>query len=167
MPTIYPLLGDSYEITEEEDARMRKTHKAEFDRSRQRRDQEAAEAKQAADYEAGLDAIDKMMAPHLGKELKQENSKTRVRAQHKEDFKEFQKTCQKWGFPALPAPPQAVAVFLAEESEHGAAHVLRLRNSISTIHRATNFADADPCDDILIKAMVRLIRNEEKGNTNG
>jgi hypothetical protein len=109
-----------------------------------------------------LDAIDAALSPHLRKELERENAETRVTAKAKSDFKAFQKCCERWGFPALPAPPQAVAVFLAEESERGASHVIRLRNSISTIHRATNFAD--PCDDILIKAMVRLIRNEEKGN---
>jgi hypothetical protein len=160
MPTIYPLLGDPYEITADEDARMRETYKVEFEGSRKRKEKETADAKHAADYRAGLDAIDKNLSAHLGRELKLENAKTRVRAQHKQDFKSFQACCDKWGLPDLPAPPQAVAVFLSEKSERGAAHVLRLRNSISTIHRATNFAD--PCDDILVKALVRLIRNEEK-----
>ena len=151
MPTIYPLLGDPYEITADEDARMRETYKVEFEGSRKRKEKETADAKHAADYRAGLDAIDKNLSAHLGRELKLENAKT---------FKSFQACCDKWGLPDLPAPPQAVAVFLSEKSERGAAHVLRLRNSISTIHRATNFAD--PCDDILVKALVRLIRNEEK-----
>src|SRR6516162_1058550 len=160
MPTIYPLLGDPYEITADEDARMRETYKVTFEDSRKRKEKETADAKHAADYRVGLDAIDKNLSAHLGRELKLENAKTRVRAQHKQDFKSFQACCDKWGLPDLPAPPQAVAVFLSEKSERGAAHVLRLRNSISTIHRATNFAD--PCDDILVKALVRLIRNEEK-----
>ena len=160
MPTIYPLLGDPYEITADEDARMRETYKVEFEGSRKRKEKETADAKHAADYRAGLDAIDKNLSAHLGRELKLENAKTRVRAQHKQDFKSFQACCDKWGLPDLPAPPQAVAVFLSEKSERGAAHVLRLRNSISTIHRATNFAD--PCDDILVKALVRLFRIEEK-----
>src|SRR5215467_5371280 len=131
MPTIYPLIiNNPYEITEEESARIRDTYKAEFEESRGRREKAAAEAKQAADYQAGLDAIDKALSPHLHKELKRENALTRPGAADKEAFKAFQVYCQRWGFPALPAPPQAVAMLLVEESEHGAAHALRLARSI-------------------------------------
>src|SRR5262249_32159611 len=155
---------------------------AEYARLQERRRKQEKEERRVSDvWEAGLreyqrrqeetarqpdlDAIDKALQPYLRKELGLEDAKTRPRARHKQDFKKFQACCAKWGLPDLPAPPQAVAVFLSTESEQGAAHVLRLRNSISTIHRATNFAD--PCDDILVKALVRLIRNEEKGKKNG
>jgi hypothetical protein len=161
MPTIYPLLGEPYEITEKEDAALRKRYKAEFELIRKRREKEAPEAKRAAEYQAGLDEIDKNLSAYLGKELKLENAKTRATQKAKDDFRAFQACCERWNLPALPAPPQAVAVFLSEESGRGAAHVMRLRSSISTIHRATNFAD--PCDDVLIKALVRCIQNEQKG----
>ena len=137
------------------------SEKVEVRIKRELKDASAAEAKQAADYQAGLDAIDKALSPHLHKELKRENALTRPGAADKEAFKAFQVYCQRWGFPALPAPPQAVAMLLVEESEHGAAHALRLARSISTIHRATNVADA--CDDLLVRALVRCICNEEKG----
>lgn len=159
MPTIYPLLGDPYEITADEDARMRETYKVAFEDSRKRREQETADARQAADYRAGLDAIDKNLSAHLGRELKLENAKTRVRAQHKQDFKAFQACCAKWGLPDLPAPPQAVAVFLSEESERGAAHVSRLARSISVVHTACNFAD--PTTDVLVRALLRLVRTDK------
>src|SRR5215813_10438890 len=141
MPTIYPLLGEPYEISEDEAATIRETYKAEFEDGRKRREKETADAKQAADYQVGLDAIDKNLSGHLGKELKLENAKTRVRAQHKQDFKLFQACCSKWGLADLPAPPQAVAVFLSEQSEHGATHVARLARSISIVHSACNFSD--------------------------
>ena len=94
-------------------------------------------------------------APHLKNELARENADTRVRAQHKKDFARFQEFCAKWRFPALPASPQAVALFLAGAE---AAQISRFANSISVIHRALNFSD--PCEDLLVRAMVRLARNE-------
>jgi len=162
MPTIYPLLGEPYEISEDENATIRETYKAEFEDSRKRREQRAPEAKGAADYQAALDGIDKALSPPLTKELAAENRQTRVTAKAKTDFKMFQACCSKWGLPDLPAPPQAVAVFLSEESEHGAAHVSRLARSISIVHTACNFSD--PTTDILVRAILRLVRSEKKSS---
>src|SRR5262249_35479900 len=67
-----------------------------------------------------LDAIDKLLAPHLKNELAEENAAARISSKQKQDFAAFQKCCARWELPSLPAPPQAVAVFLAEEIEHGA-----------------------------------------------
>jgi len=159
MPTIYPLIGEPYEISADEDAQMRETYKAEFEGSRKRRDRELAEAKQAAAYQADLDAIDKMMAEHLSRELRLENAKTRVRAADKETFRAFQLYCERWGFPALPTPPQAVAVFRVEQSEKGAAHLARLARGISVIHLACNFSD--PTTDILVRSLLRRARTEK------
>jgi hypothetical protein len=117
--------------------------------------------KPSAELQRVYDAIDATFAPHLKNELAQENARTRVRAGHKEDFARFQECCRKWQFPALPASPQAVVLFLAEVE---ATQILRLANSISVIHRALNFSD--PCDDVLVRALVRLARNETKSNSN-
>jgi len=109
-----------------------------------------------------LDAIDHALSPHLRKELEKVNAETRVTARAKTDFKMFQACCAKWGLPDLPAPPQAVAVFLSERSEDGAAVVSRLARSISIVHTACNFSD--PTTDILPRAILRLVRSEKKSS---
>jgi hypothetical protein len=129
----------------------------------------AEEAARAA--ELGLDVIDAALAPILKDELAAENLASRVSASHKADFARFQAYCKRWELPHLPAPPQAVAVFLADESEHGAKHLARLARSISVVSRAVGFAD--PTEDVLVRAVLRLARADkannsphpEKGNT--
>jgi hypothetical protein len=111
--------------------------------------------KPSAELQRVYDAIDANCAPHLKNELAKENASTRVRAQHKKDFARFQEVCAKWQFPALPASPQAVAVFLAEVE---AAQISRFANSISVIHRSLNFSD--PVGDVLVQAILRLARTE-------
>jgi hypothetical protein len=106
-----------------------------------------------------LDAIDAGLAPYLKKELAEENAAARISSKVKRDFARFQKCCAQWELPHLPAPPQAVAVFLVRETEHGAAHVARLCRSISTVHRAVGFAD--PTLDVLVRAVVRLMRTNK------
>jgi hypothetical protein len=61
--------------------------------------------------------------------------------------------------PHLPAPPQAVAAYLSKHLDRGSAHVARLARSISTVHRAVGVTD--PCDDILVKAVLRLSRETD------
>ena len=130
---------------------------------RQLRLQEKRAAEIAAwelDQQLLRDQIDSAIFPHLKAELEAENATARVSAADKQRFKDFQACCERWGFPALPAPAQAVAVFLAEKSEQDAAH--RLARSISVVHRALNFSD--PTEDVLIRAMIRQARTEEKAN---
>src|SRR5262245_899323 len=79
-----------------------------------------------------LDSIDAMLAPYLKKELAEENKLKRITPTQKRDFSAFQKCCVRWELRHLPAPPQAVAVHLAEQSEHGAAHAARHARAIST-----------------------------------
>jgi hypothetical protein len=143
--------------------------KREDDRRREaERKREAEEASAAADMQRTLDRIDAALAPHLKDELAAVNKSGRVTENQKKDFANFKEYIEtKWRLPALPASPQAVAVFLAEESEHGATHVSRLANSISTVHRALNFSDS--CEDVLVRAILRQVRSEnkatpEKGN---
>jgi hypothetical protein len=129
------------------------------------RNQKAEEAARAA--ELGLDVIDAALAPILKEELAAENLASRVTASHKADFVQFQACCKRQGLPHLPAPPQAVALFLAEEIGCGAKLLTRLARSISIVHTALNFPD--PCADVLVRAVLRLARNDkghqpEKGN---
>ena len=138
------------------------------------REQEAASSKveklicdeALADEQRKLcDAIDKNLGLGLKAELALENAETRVTATHQKHFRKFKECAARWGLPHLPAPPQAAAIFLAEESERGATatHVSRLAKSISQVHTALGFAD--PCDDVLVRAFLRCVR-EDKANSN-
>ena len=131
----------------------------------ERRMQEAQAAELAAwelDQQQLRDQIDAAIFPHLKAELEAENATQRVSATDKQRYKQFQSCCETWNFPALPAPAQAVAVWLAEESVHGATHISRLARSISVVHRALNFSD--PTEDVLIRALLRQARNETNQN---
>ena len=125
------------------------------ERDEQRRQQEAEEAQREADLQRLYDAIDANLSPHLKAELAAENETARVTPKQKADFADFRATCTKWGMPYLPATPQAVALFLAEGD---ADTVLRRCKSISVIHRAVG--ESDPCEDVLVRAIVRQARNE-------
>ena len=131
-------------------------------------EQEEQQRKEAADEEAReaalqrlYDTIDANLSPHLKAELAAENETARVTPKQKADFAAFRATCTKWGMPYLPAMPQAVAIFLAEGD---ADTVLRRCKSISVIHRAVG--ESDPCEDVLVRAIVRQARNETKVNSN-
>src|SRR6516225_5240738 len=126
----------------------------------QRREAAAEEAREAA-LQRLYDAIDANLSPHLKAELAAENETARVTPKQKADFANFRATCTKWGMPYLPARPQAVAIFLAEGD---ADTVLRRCKSISVIHRAVG--ESDPCEDVLVRAIVRQARNEAKVNSN-
>src|SRR5262245_11887633 len=49
-----------------------------------------------------LDAIDKMLAPHLKNELAVENAATRISPKAKQDFARFQKCAARWELPPCP-----------------------------------------------------------------
>jgi hypothetical protein len=121
---------------------------------------ETAKAARDAEIQPTLDLVDANLSPHLKDELAAENLASRVSASQRLDFSRFQACCKCWELPHLPAPPQAVAVFLAEEIEHGAKHLARLARSISIVHRALNFTD--PTEDVLVRAILRLVRTEKK-----
>lgn len=166
----YNLMGDESEAeyTEAQHAQLLE----------RRRSQEEEERRVSDVWEAGLrehqrkqeesareplcDQIDKSFQPYLKGELAAENASRRISPSMKREFARFQKYCERWDLPSLPAPPQALAVALAEESEHGAARVLRLCRAVSGIHCAVGFPD--PAADVLIKAMLRLIRSEKQPN---
>jgi hypothetical protein len=137
----------------------------EIDRKRaEQRRQEQAAAEHERALQAELDGIDAYMLPHLKDELAAEAATMRPSPQAREDFEDFRDYCASNGFPALPARAQAVAEFLVSVG----ADAERVRNSITQIHNAVGFPD--PCADILVRALMRLLRTEnatpqsEKGN---
>src|SRR5262245_2319258 len=137
----------------------------EYEEEKRRLDLECEQAAELVAWEADQqklrDQIDAAISVHLKDELEAVNKTARVSDKDKELFKKFQATCERWGFQALPACPQAVAVHLAEEGVHGAAHMQKVARSISLIHAATQMG-VDACSDVLIKAMLLQARNEER-----
>jgi len=111
------------------------------------------------------DGIDKTLGLGLKRELAIENAERRVTATHQKHFRRFKDCAARWGLPHLPAPPQMVATFLAEENEGGASerHLSRLAKSISVIHRALGFCD--PLDDVLPRALLRCLREDTSTTT--
>jgi hypothetical protein len=144
---------DPNEIKREEEAEARRV------------ELETAAAMRAAEIQAACDEIDTALAPYLRLELNAENTKARVSRAAKKDFEKFKQCCARWGLPHLPAPPQAVAVFLTDK-ETNQAHVSRLAKHISLIHRAVGFPD--PLDDVLPRAILKQVAQEKtrlhKGN---
>jgi hypothetical protein len=140
-----------------ESEKFRKWWNEGSEREEQQRKEAAAEEAREADLQRLYDAIDANLSPHLKAELAAENETARVTPKQKADFADFRATCTKWGMPYLPAMPQAVAIFLAEGD---ADTVLRRCKSLSVIHRAVG--ESDPCEDVLVRAIVRQARNETK-----
>jgi hypothetical protein len=137
-----------------------RAHKAKTDREGAKQQAEQRELERAAEeFEARCDKIEAVFALYLKDQLAAENSVARITDRQKADFARFQEYCRHWGWPDLPSVPAAVATFLARESDHHAAvHISRLRNSISTIHRAVQMPD--PCEDILVRAFMRLAQTK-------
>src|SRR5262249_21669124 len=137
----------------------------EFEEEQRQLDAELKREAEAAAWEADQqklrDQIDAACAPHLKAELEIINKMARVSDKDKELFQKFRATCELWGFQALPACPQAVAVHLVHID--GAAAMARAARSITRIHMVTQMG-IDPCDDCLIKAMLLQAKNEEKAN---
>jgi hypothetical protein len=141
--------------TPEEDAAATKFIFDVLDRQIEERRKREAEAELQPEY----DYIDAYLLPYLKDELAAEVATARPTPQAIKDFHAFRDFCKRNGFPALPARPQPVAEFLASLESNAS----RFRNSISTIHRAVAFDD--PCDDILVRALMRLLRSEKSNNS--
>jgi hypothetical protein len=125
--------------------------------------EEAAAAQHEAEIESICDEIDAYMMPLFKAELELENSKARVSAATKKVFEKFKACCAGWGLPALPAPPQAVAVFLMDKTTKP-TDIEKLAKQISLVHRAVGHQD--PCEDILIRALLRQAREGRKNSKN-
>jgi hypothetical protein len=131
-------------------------------RAAEERKKEAEAVEREAEQAETASGIENALTPYLKNELQQEIAARKLSAEtlrkFRKDFQAFKECCERWDLPHLPAPPQAVAVFLSEESRHGVKHVERLKASISAIHKAADFSD--PTTDILIRAILRLCRND-------
>jgi hypothetical protein len=98
--------------------------------------------------------------PKLAEHVKADFAQLKERAEKaatQEDFAKFRECAESFGLPSLPAPPQAVALFLADG--RNASRIAKLAKSISIVHKAVGFSD--PCDDILVRALLRMAREEE------
>jgi len=147
--------------TPEQRAQADREHEEEKRQHDEEVKREAEVAAWEADQQKLRDSIDAACFPWLKDELEAVNKVSRVSDKDKELFKKFQATCERWGFQALPACPQAVAVHLVQID--GAAAMARAARSITRIHMATQMG-IDPCDDCLIKGVLLQARNEEKSS---
>src|SRR5215472_992987 len=139
---------------------------AEVERRRKCEEAEAQRAaERTAEIETTCDSVDKTFSWVLRNEMTAENKVARISRAAQRDFAAFSKCCAEWQLPHLPAPPQAVVLFLAEacQKKHSAKHITRLRNSIDLVHRATQMPS--PCGDVLVRALLRAI-NEDKEERN-
>jgi len=100
--------------TPEEQAEVER--QLEIDRKREEAEAQRA-AERTAEIENTCDSVDKTFSWVLRNELTTENKVARISRAAQQDFTAFQKCCAEWGLPALPAPPQAVVLFLAQEPE--------------------------------------------------
>jgi hypothetical protein len=125
--------------------------------------QEKEQQQRAEEYERDLraryDSIESDFVPILQAEISAENQTTRVTARNRKDFAKFKQWCEEAGYPYLPADPAVVLEFLGGQVEYGTQYVARLCNAIATLHLATGFDN--PCDDVLIRSLLRLLRSEK------
>jgi hypothetical protein len=140
-------------------------HELAFEQRRKQEALEDAKANRAAAWQAEIKerchAIESILIPHLSKEIKADFAQLKERAERpttQEDFAKFRECAESFGLPSLPAPPQAVALFLAD-GRNATSRIAKLAKSISTVHKAVGFSD--PCDDILVRALLRQAREEE------
>lgn|SRR5262245_15372000 len=182
MPTVFPLLGPPYEISDAQEAELQKLHsparQARLDEERRNSELTEAllsEAMQArfkkieddarnGELQPALDQIDAVYGRALKKELAAENATARVTELQRRNFAEFKKSAEKWELPYLPAAPQMVTLFLSENCDRGIRHVTRLARSISAVHLACNFSD--PTKDPLVRGLLRSLRTD-KSNQKG
>ena len=136
--------------------------KLEAEQKEERRKQEATAKREQAQAQTCAE-IEDYVSRNVTAELAAENADT-IRW-FKAEFDLFRQCCDRWDLPCLPAPPQAVAVFLIERSEQGTAHLEHLCRAIAAAHRAKDLPN--PCDDLLVKAVMRLCRKEEMPSPDG
>jgi hypothetical protein len=128
-------------------------------RAEEDRKKEAAAAELLAQEEALLNQLEDSLTASLRDELAEEIADRKLSAktlvQYRESFLKFKEYCRRYTPPLshLPAPPQIVAAFLADEIYLGKAHVRRLAKIIATAHRSADLPN--PCEDLLIQAVIR------------
>jgi hypothetical protein len=119
------------------------------------REWEAAVERAQARVRQTCDQLAALWAPGLETELRHEAA-TIQSAQIDKDWNSFVEFCKKYRLPSLPAPAGAVVAYLGQSK---AKDVARLYRSIRSVHD-THFGH--PCDDVLVRAVVRASRTEKK-----
>jgi hypothetical protein len=114
---------------------------------------EKLEAAQRAAERIGKtrDEISRLWSAGLENEMRQEAAILQS-PQIDKDWQSFKDHCAKWNFPSLPAPPEAITAFLGQSRRQDVA---RLYRAIRTVHNAYY---QHPCDDVLVRAVVREAR---------
>src|SRR5262252_3905244 len=74
-------------------------------------------------------------------------------------FAAFRDSCLELGLPHLPAPPQAVAMFIAGKADCSSDELEKALRSIAKVHIAA--FGISPCDDRLVKAVLNTVKSEE------
>jgi hypothetical protein len=130
-------------------------------RAEEERALQQAAAERKADQEATQHAIEAVMVDYLRDQISeelQEQKPTTADKRSREDFLRFKSYCAWLDLPHLPASPPTVAAFLTSEIARGRPHLRRCIKAISSTHHKADLAD--PCQDLLIKALLRLARDE-------
>jgi hypothetical protein len=142
------------------------TQRAIEEETRQAAEAEQLEAEQRereAEQGAVLDQIEATFLPLIRDELAAEIADRKISTEmldaHRADFQRFKASCASWGLPHLPASPQMVSMFLAEELEQGPEHLERLKSAVSKVHQLAEVAD--PCTDPLVAAVIRLAKKKK------
>jgi len=123
------------------------------------------EAEEQAAYEAELKAryaeIDALIATYISDAKAAEEALPVITSELMRDFEAFERYCAKERLPSLPADPRAVAIFLCDWAD-GLADAIRLRDSISIVHR--RMKEPDPTLDLVVRALLRQIATDENEN---
>jgi len=123
------------------------------------------EAEEAAQYEAELKAryaeIDALIATYISDAKAAEEALPIITSSIMSDFESFERYCANERLPPLPADPRAVAIFLCDWAD-GLADAMRLRDSISIVHR--RMKEADPTLDLVVRALLPQIATDENEN---
>src|SRR5262249_5670482 len=119
------------------------------------------EAEKAAAYERELKTkyaeFDGLIRRYIGDAVVAEEALPVLTSEVMRDFEAFERWCAKERLPCVPADPRAVAMFLCDFNE-GLADAIRLRDSISIVHR--RMKEPDPTLDLVVRALLRQIATE-------
>src|SRR5262249_49586962 len=128
MPTVYPLLGEPYEISDREEAELERQfgsvrkatlardnspeqlHESLIEEAMQTRFKKIEDDARNAAVQPALDLVDATFGRALKTELAAENATARVTELQRKTFAGFKASAERWGLPYLPAAPQMVVL---------------------------------------------------------
>ena len=104
--------------------------------------------------------IEKVVRVELAEVIKESKLPPRTLSQYRDDLAAFRAWCAAYpvALPHSPAPPEAVAAFLADLATTG-GNVKRAAKAISRFHRIAAIDDVDPVNDALVQAVLRYLKN--------